>query len=399
MTNQPSPRPLEGKIVIEMGNFIAGPYAGMMLADLGAEVIKIEEVTSGDPFRAWGSGLYSPAFCAFNRGKKSVTLDVRSARGKELLLQLTDSADALIENFRPGVMARLGADYETVSARNPRIVYCSLSGFGQTGPYRDRPSYDTVGQAMGGLLSLLVDPEDPRPRGPALADSLTGLFGAFGIMAGLAAREQTGVGQKVETSQLESVAAFVGETLTFYEANGMVSDTWTRPRLAQVYGFNTADDKALAIHLSSPPKFWEGLTEALGRPDLKDDPRFADRNARAEHYQELYDELTPLFKQRTRDEWLVLFEQHDVPGAPTYRINELVDDPQFQHQDIRTEHTHPAGDSVTAKNPLNMLGTPLTYDVPPPALGEHNAEVLTRLGLDASAIAALAVDGVIRADA
>ena len=193
MSNAPQ-RPLEGFTIVEMGNFIAGPYAGMLLADLGAEVIKVEEVKSGDPFRAWGRGLYSPAFCAFNRGKKSLTLDVRQERGREVLLRLTDQADALIENFRPGVMARLGADYETVSARNPRIVYCSLSGFGQSGPYRDRPSYDTVGQAMGGLLALLTDSDDPRPRGPALADSLTGLFGAFGVLSALMARERTGAG-------------------------------------------------------------------------------------------------------------------------------------------------------------------------------------------------------------
>ena len=166
MTGDAPRRPLEGFTIVEMGNFIAGPYAGMMLADLGAEVIKVEEVKSGDPFRAWGKGLYSPAFRAFNRGKKSLTLDVRQERGKEVLLRLADKADALVENFRPGVMARLGADYETVSARNPRIVYCSLSGFGQSGPYRDRPSYDTVGQAMGGLLALLTDSDDPRPRGP-----------------------------------------------------------------------------------------------------------------------------------------------------------------------------------------------------------------------------------------
>lgn len=394
MTN----RPLEGRTILELGNFIAGPYAGMMLADLGAEVIKIEEPTNGDPFRAWGEGLYSPAFCAFNRGKKSVTLDLRTDRGRELLLMLADQADGLIENFRPGVMARLGVDYETVSARNPRIVYCSLSGFGQTGPYRDRPSYDTVGQAMGGLLSLLVDPGDPKPRGPALADSLTGLFGAFGVLAGLAARDQTGLGQKVETSQLESVCAFVGETLTFYEAQGMVSDTWTRPRLAQVYGFDTADGKPLAIHLSSPPKFWEGLTEAIGRPDLRNDPRFVDRNARAANYDELYAELTPVFKHRTRDEWLNLFEQFDVPGAPTYRIDEIVNDPQFKHQGIRIEHSHALGNSVTAKNPMNLLGTPLSYDVPPPALGEHNRDVLTRLGLGDADIDLLASDQVIRAD-
>lgn len=395
MTSATGQRPLEGFTIVEMGNFIAGPYAGMLLADLGAEVIKVEEVKAGDPFRAWGKGLYSPAFCAFNRGKKSLTLDVRQERGREALLRLTDQADALIENFRPGVMARLGADYETVSSRNPRIVYCSLSGFGQSGPYRDRPSYDTVGQAMGGLLALLTDSDDPRPRGPALADSLTGLFGAFGVLSALMARERTGIGQKVETSQMESVAAFVGETLTFYEAQGMVSNAWTRPRLAQVYGFDTADGKQLAIHLSSPPKFWEGLTDAVGRPDLRDDPRFIDRNARAEHYNELYEELVPLFKQRTRDEWLTLFEQHDVPGAPAYRVNELVDDPQFAHQGIRIEHSHPEGDSVTAKNPLNLLGTPLTYDVPPPGLGEHNEEVLSRLGFTTDEVAALRREGVI----
>ena len=396
MNSNQRQRPLEGLTIIEMGNFIAGPYAGMLLADLGAEVIKIEEVSVGDPFRTWSQGLYSPAFCAFNRGKKSVTLDVRQERGREVLLRLTDQADALIENFRPGVMARLGADYETVSARNPGIVYCSLSGFGQTGPYRDRPSYDTVGQAMGGLLALLIDSDDPRPRGPALADSLTGLFGAFGVLSALMARERTGVGQKVETSQLESVAAFVGETMTFHESQGMVSDAWTRPRLAQVYGFDTADGKPLAIHLSSPPKFWEGLTEAVGRPDLRDDPRFANRSARTEHYEELYAVLTPLFKQRTRDEWLALFEQHDVPGAPTYRVNEMIEDPQFKHQGIRIQHTHPEGESVTAKNPLNLLGTPLTYDVPPPGLGEHNDEVLSRLGLTAEEVAALRRDGVVR---
>jgi len=370
-----------------MGAFIAGPLAGMLLGDLGAEVIKVEDPDGGDPFRSWKGGLYSPNYAAFNRNKKSLTLNLRTYEGQQAFLRLSEQADVIIENHRPGFMDRLGIGYETVKEKNATIIYSSISGFGQDGPYRDLPSFDTVGQSIGGLMWMLVDPDDPRTRGTSLADGLSGMFCVYGIQAALIARARTGLGQKIETSMLQAVMGFLNETFANYFENGAVFNVWDRPRQAQSYGFRAGDELPFAIHLSSPPKFWEGLTKAVERPDMLDDARFKDRNARQANYEELYTELTPIFKRRTRQEWLNVLRKHDVPAAPIYRVDEVVEDPQVKHLDALLHLVHPSeGLSVTARNPMLFKGTPINDYQPAPALGEHTNELLLKAGYSASEI-------------
>ena len=199
---------LEGTKILELASYVTGPFAAMLLADLGASVIKVEAPGQGDPFRGWGKAGYSPTFCSMNRNKRSLTLNLQAPEGRAVFLRLAGDADVVIENMRAGVVDRLGIGYEAVRGVNPRIVYCSISGFGQDGPYRDRPGYDTIGQAMGGLLSLLTDLSAPRGVGISIADHVTGIFACYGVLGALLARERTGEGQKVETSLLQAVIAF-----------------------------------------------------------------------------------------------------------------------------------------------------------------------------------------------
>ena len=241
---------LGGITVLEFASYVSGPYAGMMLGDLGAEVIKVEDPKSGDPFRGWGAADYSATFGSVNRNKKSIILDLKSTEGVAAAIALTEEADVLIENFRPGTMDRLGLGYEKLSAINPRLVYCSVTGFGGTGPYAKRPGYDTVGQAMGGLLSVLTDLDSPKGMGISLSDHLTGMMTAYGCLGALAARERTGKGQRVETSLLTATLSFLGENAARYFEEGRVPSRKTRTQTAQVYSFVAGDGKPFVIHLS-----------------------------------------------------------------------------------------------------------------------------------------------------
>ncbi len=249
---------LDGIRVIELANYVSGPYAGMMLADFGAEVIKIEVPGTGDPFRGWGAVDYSPTFGSVNRSKKSVVLDLKSADGQAAAKSLIAGADVVVENFRPGTLERLGLGFEHCRANNPRLIWCSITGFGNFGPLADRPGYDTVGQAMGGLLSVLTDMDAPKPMGISFADHLAGMVACNGILAALQARHRTGKGQRVDTSLLEATVSFIGENAARYFENGEVPDRATRTHTAQVFAFVAGDGKPFVIHLSSPEKVLEG---------------------------------------------------------------------------------------------------------------------------------------------
>ena len=269
------PGALEGIRILDITNYIAGPYASLLLADLGAEVTKIETPGKGDPFRTWDKEPknYSPSFCALNRNKKSLTLDMKTPEGKEVFLRLARDADVIVENLRPGVVDRLGIGYDVVREMNPRIIYCSISAFGQDGPYRKRPGYDTIGQSLSGLLSVLTELDHPHGPGAAFSDHLGGIFGCYGVLAALAARERTGAGQKVETSLLESTICFLGLGMTQYLFSGEVPSMRSRIKTAGVYALVAGDGKPFVIHLSHPPKFWIGVTEVMGRPDFQTDER------------------------------------------------------------------------------------------------------------------------------
>src|SRR5580693_6061029 len=285
---------LNGIRVVEQGTFITGPCAGMMLADLGADVIKVES-PEGDPYRSYQGEQYSPHFQAYNRNKRSIALDLKESSERKLFDGMVAQADVFIQNFRPGTAARLGAGCERLREMNPRLIYGSISGFGSSGPYADRPSYDSVAQALSGFLSVVVDSSRPRFLGPALADAITGIYAAYGVLGALVQRGRTGQGAFVEVSMLEAMAHFAIEPFAAYFSLDTTPTSSDRPRLAQAYILRTADERLIAIHLSSLDKFWDGLVAALESPELASDERFRLRQARIENYESLNAELDQRF--------------------------------------------------------------------------------------------------------
>jgi crotonobetainyl-CoA:carnitine CoA-transferase CaiB-like acyl-CoA transferase len=362
--------------VIEMGTYITGPAAGMHLADLGADVIKVERPETGDPFRAFKGGLYSPHFQTYNRNKRSIALDTAKPEDRAAFHELIRGADVFIQNFRPGVAEKLGAGADELQRLNPSLIYCAITGFGQTGPARDRPAYDTVAQAASAYLRLLTPPANPRVIGPAIADAVTGHYAALGIVAALLERAKTNKGRRLDISMLEAMCHFNLDSFTHYFSAGEVMGPLSRPMVSQSYTFACSDGKWVAIHLSSPPKFWEGLVEAVGLPDLLTDARFAERSQRIQHQQDLIDILTPAFAARTRQEWCDRLEQNEVPHSPAYDSDEALEDPQAVHLNIAVEATHPEmGPFKTVRAPYSFDGKAELDVLPPPTLDEHGAEI------------------------
>ncbi|HZR97630.1 MAG TPA: CaiB/BaiF CoA-transferase family protein [Chloroflexota bacterium] len=388
---------LDGIVVLEVANFIAGPLAGSLLADLGAEVIKVENPEGGDPFRAWDLGGDQPTFWAYNRGKKSIALNLQTPEGKEVFRKLASTADVVLENLRPGTMDRLGLGYEQLRTLNPRLIYCAVTGFGPTGPYAQRPAYDGVGQAMGGMMSLLTEADAPRPIGPAFADNLSGMFGAYGILGALVARGRTGQGQMVGTSLVGAIVAFNVNAATTALAGEPPEGPTGRPRASQTYAWTASDGLPFVVHLSSPPKFWQGLTRAAGRPDLQEDPRFRTRADRRKHYDALHDELAAVFATQPRAYWMERLEAEEVPHSPMYNYREVFQDPHIQHMGLEVAIPREGRSTVrTVRSPVNYSDTQTPLPLPPPELGEHTDAILARLGYDVAAIAALHAAGVVR---
>ena len=371
---------LDGISVLEFANYVSGPYAGMMLADLGAEVIKIESPGGGDPFRGWGAADYSATFGSVNRNKKSVILDLKSKEGRAAALALASRADVLIENYRAGAMARLGLDYESLKHVNPRLIYLSITGFGSTGPYAERAGYDTVGQAMSGLLSVLTNLSKPEPMGISLSDHLTGMMAAYGVLGALMARERTGRGQRVETSLLAATIAFLGENAARFFETGKRPTRETRARSAQVYAFTDVRGRGFVVHLSSPPKFWQGLTIAAGHPEWQEDPKFRTKKDRQENYHLLHEALAGVFRQNEREHWLDVLRKNDVPSAPIYTLDEVFADPQVQHLGLKRELPHPKiGHVSLVGGGITLSDTPAEIRSVAPAYGEHTDEILARV--------------------
>ncbi len=366
--------------VVEMGTYITGPAASLHLADLGADVIKVERPGTGDPFRAFKGGLYSPHFQTYNRNKRSIALDTRDAEDLALFHDLIASADVFIQNFRPGVADRLGAGEDALRGLNPKLIYCAISGFGRSGPSRDRPAYDTVAQAAAGYLRLLTPPANPRVIGPAIADAVTGQYAALGILAAIIERGDTGSGRRLDISMLEAMSHFNLDSFTHFFSVGEVMGPLSRPTVSQSYTFECSDGKWVAIHLSSPQKFWEGLLEATGQQHLAEDPRFSERLQRIEHQDELIEVMTPVFKTRTRDEWCARLLAAEVPHSPAYDSNEALEDPQAKHLQIAVSAEHPQmGQFTTVRAPYAFDGEPDLHVVPPPVLDEHGAEIRAAL--------------------
>jgi len=371
---------LAGIRVIEQGTFITGPAAGMLLADLGADVIKVEQPGTGDPFRAFKGGLYSPHYQTYNRNKRSIELDARNADDARVFDALIQDADVYIQNFRPGTAERLGAGEARLRELNPRLVYCAISGFGQTGPAAGRPAYDTVAQAASGFLNLLINPANPRVVGPAIADALTGFYAAYGILGALVERGRTGRGRSVEVSMLEAMCHFNLDAFTHFFSEGEVMGPYSRPSVSQSYTLRCADGKWIALHMSSPEKFWRGLAEAIERPRLFEDARFATREARIAHQEDLIELLGGIFATQPRDTWCRRLQERDVPHAPMYDTSEALRDPQARHLRIEIEGTHPQrGPWKTVRSPVAFDGQCDTQVRPPPVLGEHNEEIRAAL--------------------
>jgi crotonobetainyl-CoA:carnitine CoA-transferase CaiB-like acyl-CoA transferase len=364
---------LSGVRVVEHGTFITGPAASMLLADLGADVIKVELPGTGDPFRAFKGGLYSPHFQTYNRNKRSVTLNTKLEADLQQFDALIAGADIYIQNFRPGFAEQIGAGEERLRALNPKLIYCAISGFGPTGPSAGRPSYDTVAQAASGFLGLLVNPANPRVVGPAIADALTGFYAAYGILGALHERHRTGVGRRVEVSMFEAMTHFNLDAFTHLFSAGEVMGPYSRPSVSQSYVLACADGKWIALHMSSPEKFWQGLAKAMERPDIFDDARFASREARIEHQEALIEVLGGIFRLRPRAEWCRRLEAEDVPHAPMYTTEEVPEDPQARHLQLFVEAQHPTtGRFRTVRSPVSFDGERALEVTAPPTLGEHN---------------------------
>ena len=386
---------LRGFTVLDLGTFITAPYAAMLLAELGADVIKVERPEGGDPFRWFAGGLSSPHFQAHNRHKRSVALDYPTPDGLKLLHSLIEHADALVINVRPGVEQRLGIDEGTLRRLNPKLVFCFITGFGADGPYANRPAYDNVGQALAGWLSRFHDTDDARVAGPAISDAATGIFACLGIVSALLERTKTGVGRKVEVSMLEATLALAVEPLAHYFVTGDEQPFYLRGAMSQAYILTCKDGKRIALQMSSPDKFWKGLAAVIESPDLLQ--RYPDRKRRVDSYEAIGSELAAIFATRPREEWLERLAQHDVPFAPERRLNELDEDPQVRHLDLFYELDHPAAGPVRSVHRAIRCDGSREIDFrPPPTLGEHTREVLAGLGLSDDELRGLSSQGVIK---
>jgi len=373
--------PLAGVRVVELARILAGPWAGQTLADLGADVIKVER-PDGDNLRQYPSTLEreSRAFLGVNRSKQGIALDLKQAADHEVFDKLIAEADVYIQNFRPGVAERLGVGAERLRGLNPRLVYAAISGFGNDGPHKDRPAFDTVAQASAGFLRLLVNPGNPRVVGPAIADALTGFYTAYGILAALYEREQTGRGRTVETSMFEAMCHFNLDDFTHLFSEGLVMDAWSRPHVSQSYVFECADGGWIALHMSSPPKFWENLAKLLLAevlpPDLAQtlfhgkkrgfNPplRHWLQHDLAERYPGLGERLAGL----------------EVPHSPVFNSAEVAEGELAAHHGLVLETEGPHGPFRTIRSPIRFDGERQTEVTAPPVLGADNERVLGRKG-------------------
>ncbi|MGQ9532366.1 MAG: CaiB/BaiF CoA transferase family protein [Desulfotomaculales bacterium] len=383
--------PLAGIRVLDLSRLAPGGYCTMLLADLGAEVIKIEEPGSGDGLRSLGANERDRPgglFLALGRSKKSLTLNLKAAAGREIFMRLARDVDVLVEGFRPGVMARLGLGYEDLRPLNPRLVYCSLSGYGQHGPYRNRPGHDVNYLAVGGLLGLLAGPgEKPVVPGLPLADLAGGLMAVVGILAALVARARTGAGQYLDVSMLDAVVALTG----------IYSCLPARPQVfaGALPGYNvyeTADGRYMALG-ALEGKFWNNFCRVLGREDLmcRNEGGFS-----PEEREEVARELQTLFRTRTRDEWAALFRDQEACCDPVYDWQEVFSDPQVQARGLVVESHHPReGKLRLAGVPVKFSATPARVQGHAPALGEHTEEILRGLGYSGEQVARLREDGVV----
>jgi len=380
--------PLAGLKVLELARVLAGPWAGQTLADLGADVIKVESI-AGDDTRGWGPPFVDHGphdrsaayYHACNRGKRSIAIDFRKPEGQRIVQQLAARSDVVIENFKVGGLAKYGLDFASLEAANPRLIYCSITGFGQDGPAASRPGYDFMIQAMGGLMDLTGQPEgEPQKVGLAIVDIFTGVYAVVAVQAALAARERTGRGQHIDLPLLDTMVS----VLAYQAESYLVSGTPPRrmgnahPSIVPYQEFPTSDGH-LIIAVGNDSQFHH-LSGVLGEPGLADDPLFATNEARVSNRSVLIPKLAALTSRFTRDELLDKLEAAGVPVGPINRVDQVFADPQVIFRKMRLDLARQGGSVPTVRSPMVMSDTPLVYERPPPRLGEHTREILAALG-------------------
>jgi len=384
-------QPLEGIRVIDLTRALAGPYCTMMLGDLGADVIKVERPGRGDDSRGWGPpfagepyGPYpgeSAYFIAANRNKRSITVNLKSLEGQEIVRRLVSVSDVLMENFRTGVLDGMGLGYEHLHDLNPCLVYCSISGYGRTGPYAERPGYDFIIQAEGGLMGIIGPEEGPPYRvGVPIVDITSGMFAATAVLAALRARDLTGEGQLIDISLLDTQVALLANVASNYLVGGAEPRRLgnAHPNIAPYEAF-FARDRWFALAAANKRQ-WGTLCDTIGRPDLKDDPRFVTNVARVSNRAELASVLNGIFATRDADEWLADLREAGLPCGPINAIPDVFDHPQAQARDLALEAEHPTAGPVRLTGfPYKLSQTPAEVRRPPPLLGQHTEEVLVDL--------------------
>jgi crotonobetainyl-CoA:carnitine CoA-transferase CaiB-like acyl-CoA transferase len=377
--------PLDGVRVIDLTRVVAGPYCTMMLGDMGAEVLKIEEPTHGDDSRGWGPFVdgWGSFFLALNRSKKSVALDLKSARGAETLRRLVASADVLIENFRPGSLRELGFGYEQMAELNPRLVYCSIAGYGQTGPHAHLPGYDAVIQGEAGIMDMTGHPDGAPTRvGVAITDYLAGLYAVQGILLALLDRQRSGRGQLVDIALFDAMLSVMRLPVSFLLATGADPQRVGNDHLS-IAPYETLRVKdGLIIVAVANPRLWIRFCDAIERADLTSDPRFVTNTDRVAHRVELKDELEAHFQRYTLDELTARLQARDVPCGRVRSMREAIAHPQVEARDLLLSQAHAALGQVQGLAPVVRLSrTPADPRLPPPALGEHTKEVLAAAGM------------------
>jgi formyl-CoA transferase len=394
--------------VLDISRALAGPFCTMMLGDLGADVIKVERPGRGDESRGWGppfvgepSEAYpgeSAYYLAINRSKRSLTVNLKDPEGQKIIKKLAAKSDVLVENFRTGVLEKMGLGYEQMRALNPRLVYCSISGYGRTGPYAQRPGYDFIIQAEGGIMGITGPEEGPPSRvGVSIVDITTGMFASTAILAALRARDQTGEGQLLDLSLLDSVAAILANVASNYLAGGI------EPRRMGNAHFNIAPYEVYRARdrwftlAALNARQWHLLCEVVGRPEIEDDPRFATNQDRVANRGVLADMLNEVFASRDADEWLAKLQQVGLPCGPINTIPDVFNHPQAETRDLSVEVEHPTIGKVALPGiPYMLSSTPAEVDRPPPLLGEHTEEILMDLlGYSAEEVSSLREQGAI----
>lgn len=393
--------PLEDVLVVDMTRILAGPYASMWLGDLGAEIIKVEEPDSGDTSRGYGPpfvGEDSAYFMSVNRNKKSLTVDFTTDEGRRILRDLIEDADVLLENYRPGTLEKYDLDYESVRELNPEIVYTSLSGFGQDGPWSDKAGLDLTVQGLGGLMDLTGDPDgEPRRVGLAVSDLVSGIYAATGTVSALYHRRRTGEGQQVDVSLLDSMVSLLSYQASRYFATDEVPERMgnSHPSIAPYETFET-EDGHLNLALVNDGLF-ESFCSLIGRESLANDERFENNASRVENREELHEILQEVFRRKTTEEWLEILDEADVPAGPVQDLEEVFEHPQVRARDMLRNLSEVGGpDFEQTGIPVKFSESPGDLQGPPPKLGEHTDEVLAeRLGLSEQEIRQLREEGAI----